>query len=90
MSAYSRDGRGFLAGDRSTYDTFLQTEFGRWQLFGRLRRPVSGETGGMRFLEVPGLGQVSRVGLGTWQFGSREWGYGEGYAQYLQLRVLGG
>lgn len=34
----------------------------------------------MRFLEVPGLGQVSRVGLGTWQFGSREWGYGDGYA----------
>jgi aryl-alcohol dehydrogenase-like predicted oxidoreductase len=35
----------------------------------------------MRFLEVDGLGQVSRVGLGTWQFGSREWGYGEGYAE---------
>jgi len=35
----------------------------------------------MRFLEVDGLGQVSRVGLGTWQFGSREWGYGDGYAQ---------
>jgi aryl-alcohol dehydrogenase-like predicted oxidoreductase len=34
----------------------------------------------MRFLDVPGLGQVSRVGLGTWQFGSREWGYGPGYA----------
>jgi aryl-alcohol dehydrogenase-like predicted oxidoreductase len=34
----------------------------------------------MKFLEVPGLGQVSRIGLGTWQFGSREWGYGEGYA----------
>lgn len=34
----------------------------------------------MRFLEVDGLGQVSRVGLGTWQFGSREWGYGAGYA----------
>ena len=34
----------------------------------------------MRFLHVPGLGQVSRVGLGTWQFGSREWGYGPGYA----------
>lgn len=34
----------------------------------------------MKFLKVPGLGQVSRVGLGTWQFGSREWGYGEGYA----------
>jgi len=34
----------------------------------------------MKFLEVDGLGQVSRVGLGTWQFGSREWGYGDGYA----------
>jgi aryl-alcohol dehydrogenase-like predicted oxidoreductase len=34
----------------------------------------------MKFLEVEGLGQVSRVGLGTWQFGSREWGYGESYA----------
>jgi aryl-alcohol dehydrogenase-like predicted oxidoreductase len=34
----------------------------------------------MRFLEVKGLGQVSRVGLGTWQFGSREWGYGDSYA----------
>lgn len=34
----------------------------------------------MKFLEVDGLGPVSRVGLGTWQFGSREWGYGEGYA----------
>ena len=29
---------------------------------------------------MPGLGHVSRVGLGTWQFGSREWGYGPGYA----------
>lgn len=34
----------------------------------------------MRTLEVDGLGQVSRVGLGTWQFGSREWGYGADYA----------
>ncbi|MGY1732682.1 aldo/keto reductase [Geodermatophilus sp. SYSU D01045] len=35
----------------------------------------------MRHLDVDGLGRVSRIGLGTWQFGSREWGYGEGYAQ---------
>jgi aryl-alcohol dehydrogenase-like predicted oxidoreductase len=34
----------------------------------------------MKFLEVDGLGQVSRIGLGTWQFGSREWGYGDSYA----------
>jgi aryl-alcohol dehydrogenase-like predicted oxidoreductase len=35
----------------------------------------------MRYLDVDGLGRVSRIGLGTWQFGSREWGYGEGYAE---------
>lgn len=34
----------------------------------------------MRYLDVPGLGPVSRIGLGTWQFGSREWGYGDAYA----------
>ena len=34
----------------------------------------------MRTLEIDGVGPVSRIGLGTWQFGSREWGYGESYA----------
>lgn len=34
----------------------------------------------MKFLEVGGVGLVSRIGLGTWQFGSREWGYGDSYA----------
>ena len=34
----------------------------------------------MEYLEVDGLGPVSRIGLGTWQFGSREWGYGADYA----------
>jgi aryl-alcohol dehydrogenase-like predicted oxidoreductase len=34
----------------------------------------------MRYLDVDGLGRLSRIGLGTWQFGSREWGYGRGYA----------
>lgn len=34
----------------------------------------------MELLEVDGLGPVSRIGLGTWQFGSREWGYGAEYA----------
>jgi len=37
---------------------------------------------------VPGLGQVSRVGLGTWQFGSREWGYGEGYATSAAAAIV--
>src|SRR3954465_918179 len=34
----------------------------------------------MRYLDVGGIGRVSRIGLGTWQFGSREWGYGDSYA----------
>lgn len=34
----------------------------------------------MKYLDVDGIGKVSRVGLGTWQFGSREWGYGDSYA----------
>jgi aryl-alcohol dehydrogenase-like predicted oxidoreductase len=34
----------------------------------------------MKYLEVDGIGKVSRIGLGTWQFGSREWGYGDDYA----------
>ncbi|HEV8298146.1 MAG TPA: aldo/keto reductase, partial [Acidimicrobiales bacterium] len=33
----------------------------------------------MRYVEVGGL-RVSAIGLGTWQFGSFEWGYGRGYA----------
>lgn len=33
----------------------------------------------MRHVEVDGL-RSSVIGLGTWQFGSREWGYGEAYA----------
>ena len=49
---------------------------------------VLGQTAGMRFLEVPGLGPVSRVGLGTWQFGSREWGYGEGYASGAAVDIV--
>jgi aryl-alcohol dehydrogenase-like predicted oxidoreductase len=34
----------------------------------------------MKYLDVDGMGKVSRIGLGTWQFGSREWGYGDRYA----------
>ena len=34
----------------------------------------------MKYVDVEGVGRVSRIGLGTWQFGSREWGYGDAYA----------
>ena len=41
----------------------------------------------MRYLEAEGL-LVSRVGLGTWQFGSREWGYGAAYASEVAPALL--
>src|SRR5439155_10836090 len=40
----------------------------------------------MRFIDVGGV-RLSVIGLGTWQFGSREWGYGESYAQGEALRI---
>jgi aryl-alcohol dehydrogenase-like predicted oxidoreductase len=33
----------------------------------------------MRYLDVGTAPKISKIGLGTWQFGAREWGYGEGY-----------
>ena len=33
----------------------------------------------MRYVEIDGF-RASAIGLGTWQFGSREWGYGDTYA----------
>ena len=34
----------------------------------------------MRYLGNGTATKISRIGLGTWQFGSREWGYGESYS----------
>jgi aryl-alcohol dehydrogenase-like predicted oxidoreductase len=41
----------------------------------------------MRYLEVSGE-RVSVIGLGTWQFGSREWGYGSHYAEHDAVDIL--
>ena len=41
----------------------------------------------MRTIEVDNL-ILSRIGLGTWQFGSREWGYGEQYARETAPALL--
>jgi len=42
----------------------------------------------MRYLSnVPGK-QVSKIGLGTWQFGSREWGYGSQYADDVAQAIV--
>jgi aryl-alcohol dehydrogenase-like predicted oxidoreductase len=42
----------------------------------------------VRYLDVDGLGRVSRIGLGTWQFGSREWGYGDAYAESTARAIV--
>jgi aryl-alcohol dehydrogenase-like predicted oxidoreductase len=41
----------------------------------------------MRFVEVNGK-QLSAIGLGTWQFGSKDWGYGSEYADVEAARIL--
>jgi aryl-alcohol dehydrogenase-like predicted oxidoreductase len=41
----------------------------------------------MKFLEAAGV-RISKVGLGTWQFGSREWAYGATYASGIAPDVL--
>ena len=35
----------------------------------------------MKYLEMDTAKEISKIGLGTWQFGATEWGYGESYAE---------
>ena len=35
----------------------------------------------MRYLDIGTAKKISKIGLGTWQFGSEEWGYGEAYSE---------
>ena len=37
-------------------------------------------TGSMRYLDIDITPKISKIGLGTWQFGAKEWGYGDSYA----------
>ena len=41
----------------------------------------------MRYVEAGDL-RLSVIGLGTWQFGSREWGYGDEYAREVAPAIL--
>ena len=41
----------------------------------------------MRFVDVNGI-RLSAIGLGTWQFGSKDWGYGSQYADVEAGRIL--
>jgi aryl-alcohol dehydrogenase-like predicted oxidoreductase len=41
----------------------------------------------VRYVEAGGV-RVSVIGLGTWQFGSREWGYGRDYAEREAAKIV--
>jgi aryl-alcohol dehydrogenase-like predicted oxidoreductase len=44
----------------------------------------------VKYLEgVASVKPISRIGLGTWQFGSREWGYGDQYASRDADSIVG-
>ncbi|MFG1932202.1 aldo/keto reductase [Mycobacterium sp. NPDC048908] len=42
----------------------------------------------MKYIDVAGVGRVSRIGVGTWQFGSSEWGYGDSYASGVARDIV--
>jgi len=41
----------------------------------------------LKYVEVGGA-RMSAIGLGTWQFGSREWGYGSDYARGEAVKIV--
>jgi len=41
----------------------------------------------MRYVQAAGE-KVSVIGLGAWQFGSREWGYGSHYAEHDAVDIV--
>jgi aryl-alcohol dehydrogenase-like predicted oxidoreductase len=42
----------------------------------------------MRYRDIGTTRKISKIGLGTWQFGSREWGYGERYADQMAHAIV--
>jgi aryl-alcohol dehydrogenase-like predicted oxidoreductase len=42
----------------------------------------------MRYLDIGTTRKISKIGLGAWQFGSREWGYGEQYADQAAHAIV--
>src|SRR5258708_16591713 len=43
----------------------------------------------MRFIDLGTAKKISKIGLGTWQVGSREWGYGERYDAQEAHAIVG-
>src|SRR5262250_65278 len=42
----------------------------------------------MRYLDVDTAKKISKIGLGTWQFGSSEWGYSQEYADRVTRAIV--
>jgi aryl-alcohol dehydrogenase-like predicted oxidoreductase len=42
----------------------------------------------MRYLDIGTAKKISKIGLGTWQFGSEEWGYGETYSRRISYAIV--
>jgi aryl-alcohol dehydrogenase-like predicted oxidoreductase len=42
----------------------------------------------MRYLSLATTKQISRIGLGTWQFGADAWGYGPAYANHEAALIV--
>src|SRR5215469_4160459 len=42
----------------------------------------------MRYLDVDTAKKISKIGLGTWQFGSTEWGYSQEYADRVAQAIV--
>ena len=42
----------------------------------------------MRYLDIGTTRKISKIGLGAWQFGSRDWGYGEQYADQVAQAIV--
>ena len=66
---------------------------GRWRNLRALSTPTAGpavwvDTGVMRYLSIDTSKKISKIGLGTWQFGSREWGYGDRYADQVAQAIV--
>ena len=42
----------------------------------------------MRYLDTDTDKRISKIGLGTWQFGSKEWGYGKEYSDRTAAAIV--
>src|SRR6201998_4690481 len=42
----------------------------------------------MRYLDTDTAKRISKIGLGTWQFGSEEWGYDDEYSKRQACAIV--